>query len=174
MTTKLPSDLYDPVAESLPLTWDLSLKNIILTGRPNSGVENMVEKLINECAKANKSYTYVDFDTWDGNKEFYDLLDNKNELFIINDSQVLLSDTLINRAFKSQIVWVTPHLSYRYSGRYVGFFASHHYGFAHLRNHDTSPFPAPYNMIGDKLPQNYYVDIFNSRISSVAQTQIKF
>lgn len=158
--------------DTVPIEIDLTQGNIILSGRPRSGMDNMLNEIIAQLDINNKSYTIIEYDDNDGIEELFEILNNRQEIVIIKDN-LLLQDIFRIKPFKAQIIWVVPFIGNRHMSRLIGLFASKYYAFATLRNNDFSLYPQPYSIIGDLLPENFYVDVYNGHISSLENTTFK-
>lgn len=162
--------LEDYRANLVDFKVDAGIGNLLVTGRPNSGVEEFKQLLLTRLDEKGREYEEIFID--DVQSIFYAVKTVKagEKLVIINDSsRILFSAGGLKKP--QGIVYFTKHWNLRTdSSEYLSF--DHHIAFASQRNQEIGEYPSPFAGIGSDLKKGEYVSIETGQFSMVSKTAI--
>lgn len=149
---------------------DSGVGNILVTGRPNSGVEDFKELLLKRLNETGKDYEEIYVNDMNAVYKAYKAINDGSKLIIIEDPyRLLFSGGGVKNA--EGIVYFTRHWNLKTDGIEYRTF-SHHIAFASQRNQEIIEYPGPFAGIGADLARGEYISINTGQFSMVSQTSI--
>lgn len=150
---------------------DAGTDNLLVTGRPNSGIEEFQELLIARLEETGRAYETIDITDMQSIFKAKKAFRETDKLIIVNDPHRLLFS--IGNAVKPHgIVYFTRHWNLLLDGKEYRTF-DHHIAFASHRNQEIGEYPGPFAGIGSDLQKGEYISIDTGQFSMVTKTAIK-
>lgn len=149
---------------------DSGVGNILVTGRPNSGVEDFKELLLKRLDETGKSYEEIYVNDTNAVYKALKAINDAQKLVIIEDPyRLLFSRGGLKNA--QAVIYFTRHWNLKTDGVEYSTF-SHHIAFASQRNQEIGEYPKPFAGIGSDLQKGEYISINTGQFSMVSQTSI--
>lgn len=149
---------------------DTGSGNLLVTGRPNSGVEEFKELLLSRLSENGREYEEITIGDMRSVFAAVKLIRESDKIVILNDPyRLLFSIGGIKKP--NNLVYFTRHWNLRTdSNEYLVF--DHHIAFASQRNQEISEYPRPFAGIGADLRKGEYISIDTGQFSMVSKTAI--
>jgi hypothetical protein len=149
---------------------DAGVGNLLVTGRPNSGVEEFKQLLLSRLDEKGREYEEIVIVDVQSVFKAISALRTSSKLIVLDDPNRLLFS--IGGLTKPQgLVYLTKHWNLRTdSNEYLVF--DHHIAFASQRNQEIGDYPRPFAGIGSDLKKGEYVSISTGQFSMVSKTSI--
>lgn len=162
--------LEDYRGNLVDLKIDSGVGNILVTGRPNSGVEEFKDLLLNRLDETGREYAEITINDMQAVFHAFKAIKAGKKLIIVNDPYRLLFSVGGLKDPKG-VVYFTRHWNLRTDGKeYLTF--NHHIAFASQRNEEIHDYPRPFAGIGSELKKGEYVSINTGQFSMVSKTSI--
>lgn len=149
---------------------DSGTGNLLVTGRPNSGIEDFKELLIEKIKATEVSYLELTItSTTDALKAIKEI-NTPGRLVIIEDPyRILFSVGGIKKP--DNMIYFTRHWNLRTDSYEYAVF-DHHIAFASARNQDITEYPSGFAAVGSDLKHGEYVSIDTGSFSTVSKTTL--
>lgn len=165
--------LADYRAKQVDVIIDSNDGNLLVTGRPNSGIEDFRELLIKHLESKNESYTEISIvDISSVYTAIAKIKENSGVTILDDPHRMLFAFGGDSIKGLGKLVYFTRHWNLKTDGSEYLLFA-HHIAFASQRNQSISDYPSPFAGIGSDLSKGEYVSVSTGAFSIVSKTTVK-
>lgn len=144
--------------------------NILVTGRPNSGVADFKDMLTEHFDASNIPYHVIVVKDANSATKAASAVNKEGRIVIIEDDYRLLFSTGVKLDQAKNLIYITRH--WNLGAKEYSMFEQH-IAFSSHRNEDLVGYPYPFSAIGAELSYGEYVLIDSHDISDVGKTVMK-
>lgn len=164
--------LADFRAKQVDLIIDSNDGNLLVTGRPNSGIEEFRELLIGHLEGKNEPYTQISITDISSVYTAIAQIKKNAGVTILDDPHRMLFAFGRDLRGLGKMVYFTRHWNLKTDGTEYNLFG-HHIAFASQRNQNISEYPSPFAGIGSDLSKGEYISVSTGAFSVVSKTTVK-
>lgn len=141
--------------------------NILITGRPNSGVPELVEQITTDLKERNIAYQTIKVTDANSSIHASNAIKKAESVILIEDDYRLLLASGGKIGNAKNLIYITRHLDVKMP-EYKVF--NQHFAFSSQRNEDITGYPSPFAGIGSELNKGEFVSIMDSTLTDLDQT----